>query len=74
MPVLAGNTRDEGKLFPPFLPLVGGASPASRLDDATRFTTMQNFNPDAATTADADCIIDPAYLPVDDAGHRLRRA
>ena len=25
-PILAGNTRDEGKLFPTLLPVVGGAA------------------------------------------------
>ncbi len=62
VPVLAGNTADEGKLFAPFLTLLGGP-PGFKISDATRFTMMQNFNPDApATLTEAD-ILDPAYLP-----------
>jgi para-nitrobenzyl esterase len=64
LPTVVGITRDEGKLFTPFLPLVGGPKPGIKIDDATRFTLMQNFDPDAATTLSADCIIDPAYLPI----------
>ncbi|HMA07326.1 MAG TPA: carboxylesterase family protein, partial [Ramlibacter sp.] len=62
VPVLAGNTADEGKLFAPFLTLLGGP-PGFKIPDATRFTMMQNFNPDApATLTEAD-ILDPAYAP-----------
>jgi para-nitrobenzyl esterase len=63
MPILVGNTADEGKLFAPFLTLLGGP-PGMIVNDATRFTMMLNFNPDAAPTlTDAD-ILNPAYLPV----------
>ena len=62
VPVLAGNTRDEGKLFAPFLTLLGGP-PGFKISDATRFTMMQNFNPDAPTTLTEADILDPAYLP-----------
>ncbi|MEO8656528.1 MAG: carboxylesterase family protein, partial [Ramlibacter sp.] len=41
VPVLAGNTRDEGKLFAPFLTLLGGP-PGFKISDATRFTMMQS--------------------------------
>ena len=62
MPVLAGNTAEEGKLFAPFLTLLGGP-PGFKVNDATRFNMMANFNPDApASLTEAD-IIDPAYLP-----------
>jgi para-nitrobenzyl esterase len=62
MPVLASNTADEGKLFAPFLALLGGP-PGFKISDATRFSMMANFNPDApATLTEAD-ILDPAYLP-----------
>jgi para-nitrobenzyl esterase len=63
VPFLASNVRDEAKLFASFLPLVGG--PAGLIvTDATRFTMMANFNPDAAPTlTDAD-LINAAYLPV----------
>ena len=62
VPVLAGNTRDEGKLFAPFLALLGGP-PGFKISDATRFTMMQSFNPDAPTTLTEADILDPAYLP-----------
>lgn len=62
MPVLAGNTAEEGKLFAPFLTLLGGP-PGFTISDATRFNMMMNFNPDApATITEAD-ILDPAYTP-----------
>ncbi|HJV59563.1 MAG TPA: carboxylesterase family protein [Albitalea sp.] len=64
VPVLAGNTAEEGKLFAPFLALFGGP-PGFKITDATRFAMMANFNPDApASLSEAD-IIDPAYLPSD---------
>jgi para-nitrobenzyl esterase len=67
VPTIAGNTRDEGKLFASLLPLFGGA-PGWKIDDAKRLTLMMNFDPDAAaqplTSAD---IIDTSYLPVDTA-------
>lgn len=63
MPVLAGNTAEEGKLFAPFLALLGG--PAGMIvTDAARFNTMFTFNPDAAPTLTAADILNPAYLPV----------
>lgn len=64
VPTVVGMTRDEGKLFTPFLPLVGGPKVGFKIDDATRFTMMQNFNPDAAPTLTSADIIDPVYLPV----------
>ncbi|MGO4391563.1 carboxylesterase/lipase family protein [Variovorax sp. M-6] len=64
VPTVVGMTRDEGKLFTPFLPLVGGTKVGFKIDDATRFTMMQNFNPDAAPTLTSADIIDPVYLPV----------
>jgi len=64
VPFLASNTRDEAKLFASFLPLVGGPAGGLIVNDATRFTMMANFNPDAAPTlTDAD-LINAAYLPV----------
>lgn len=63
VPVLAGNTADEGKLFAPFLALLGG--PAGMIvTDAARFNTMFTFNPDAAPTLTTADILNPAYLPV----------
>ena len=64
MPVLAGNTNEEGKLFAPFLTLLGGP-PGFRIDDATRFDLMAAFDPDAAPTLTEADILDPAYVPSD---------
>lgn len=66
VPVLAGSTAEEGKLFAPFLalaPALGGV-PGLIVNDATRFTMMANFNPDAAPTLSVNDLINPAYLPV----------
>lgn len=63
VPMLVGVTRDEGKLFAPFLSLFGG-KPGFRIDDATRFRLMRDFDPDAPTTLTSADIIDPSYLPV----------
>lgn len=66
MPVLAGITADEGKLFPTFLPLLGGPS-GFVMNDADRFKLFMNYRPDApAATAIGD-IIHPYYLPADTA-------
>ncbi|MDQ6679980.1 MAG: carboxylesterase family protein, partial [Pseudomonadota bacterium] len=63
VPVLASNTRDEAKLFPTFLPLVGG--PSGRLvTDAFLFSTQLSYNPDAAPTITLGQWIPAAYLPV----------
>lgn len=62
VPVLASNTAEEGKLFAPFLTLLGGP-PGFIMSDATRFSTMMNFNPDAPTTLTEANVINPAYLP-----------
>ena len=63
VPVLAGNTADEGKLFAPFLTLLGG-KPGHKISDADRFKLMTNFNPDAATALTSADILDGSYLPV----------
>ena len=66
VPVLASNTRDETKLFASYLalsPALGGM-PGLIVNDATRFTMMANFNPDAAPTLTVNDLINPAYLPV----------
>jgi len=64
VPTIAGNTREEGKLFASLLPLFGG-SPGWKIDDAARLTLMMNFNPDAAAqTLTSGDIIDASYLPV----------
>lgn len=63
VPTVVGITRDEGKLFAALLPLAGGSKPGIKIDDATRFAMMQNFDPDAATALTSADIIDPVYLP-----------
>lgn len=66
MPVLAGVTADEGKLFAPFLPLLGGPA-GFVMNDTDRFKLMMNYRPDApAATAIGD-IIHSYYLPADTA-------
>jgi para-nitrobenzyl esterase len=67
VPVLAGNTRDEGKSFPTFLTLFGG--PSGRLvNDATLFLTQFHYDPNAAPAITIDQWIHPFYLPVDTPG------
>ena len=64
VPMIAGNTREEGKLFASLLPAFGGAN-GWKIDDARRLTLMISFDPDAATqTLTSADIIDPSYLPV----------
>ena len=73
VPILAGMTRDEGKLFAPFLTLFGG--PAGMIiSDADRFRLMMNFDPDAPTELTSADILNPFYLPVDkpDTGYNAR--
>jgi para-nitrobenzyl esterase len=67
-PVLAGNTRDEGKLFPSFLPLVGGTGNARIVTDAQLVNTQINYKPDAAPQISIDQWIAASYLPVDKPG------
>ncbi len=63
VPVMAGNTRDEGKLFPTFLTLFGG--PSGRLvTDAQLFTIQYGYQPDAAPQITIDQWIPAVYLPV----------
>lgn len=64
-PVLAGNTRDEGKLFPSFLPLVGGTGNARAVTDAALFANHFSYNPDAPAQTTIEQWISPSYLPVD---------
>jgi para-nitrobenzyl esterase len=63
-PVLAGNTRDEGKLFPSFLPLVGGTGNARIVSDATLFANHFSYKPEAVPQTTVDQWIAPSYLPV----------
>ncbi|HEX7435855.1 MAG TPA: carboxylesterase family protein, partial [Caldimonas sp.] len=66
VPVLAGNARDEAKLFPTFLalaPAFGGIS-GRLVSDATLFSTQFSYNPDAAPTVAIGSWIPAQYLPV----------
>ncbi|HSW03509.1 carboxylesterase/lipase family protein [Aquabacterium sp.] len=66
VPVLAGNTRDEAKLFPSFLalsPALGGVS-GRLVSDATLFNTQFSYKPDAAPTVTVEQWIPAVYLPV----------
>lgn len=67
VPVMAGYTAEEGKLFAPLLAALGGR-PGFRIDDAARFRMMQSFDPDAPSGLGVADIIDAAYLPVDAPG------
>ena len=63
VPVLSGYTAEEGKLFAPFLVLLGG-KPGMKIGDAERFAMMQRFDPDAPSTLTAADILDASYLSV----------
>jgi para-nitrobenzyl esterase len=65
VPVLAGNTRDEGTLFAAFLatPSLGGLS-GRLIDDKTFFPIVTKNNPEAAPTTTVEQWIPAAYLPV----------
>jgi para-nitrobenzyl esterase len=63
VPVLAGNTRDEGKLFPTFLALLGG--PSGRLvTDKQLFDIQFAYAPDAPPQITIEQWIPVVYLPV----------
>ncbi|MEJ6022765.1 carboxylesterase/lipase family protein [Ramlibacter sp. PS4R-6] len=64
VPVLAGNTRDEGKLFPSFLPLVGGTGNARIVTDAQLFANHFSYNPNATPQTTVDQWLAASYLPV----------
>ncbi len=67
VPVLAGYTRDEGKLFAAALAasrLLGGVSGRS-MDDATSFALQFDYDPDAPPQTRIEDWIPDCYLPVD---------
>jgi len=64
VPILAGNTRDEGKLFPTLFPLVGGTGSGRLLNDATVFSTAFSYDPNAAPQSTLAQWIPPQYLPI----------
>jgi carboxylesterase type B len=63
-PLLVGNTRDEGKLFPTLFPLAGGTGSARLLNDATVFSIAFNYKPNGPATTTIEEWIPPSYLPV----------
>jgi para-nitrobenzyl esterase len=66
-PVLAGNTRDETKLFPSLFalrPALGGAS-GRLIDDAKVFEIAHRYDPDGPPTTRIEDWIPARYLPVD---------
>lgn len=67
VPVLAGNTRDESKLFPSLLamrPALGGIS-GRLLDDAAVFKLAHGYQPDAPPASRIEDWVPAQYLPVD---------
>lgn len=63
VPVLAGNARDEGKLFPTFLTLLGG--PSGRLvSDKQLFDIQYRYDPNAPAQIAIEQWIPSFYLPV----------
>ena len=67
MPVLAGMTAEEGKLFAPVLAQLGGPS-GFLMGDAQRFELMRTYQPDAPAALRLEDMIDPYYLPADTPG------
>jgi len=70
VPVLAGNTRDEGKLFPGLLalaPALGGVN-GRLLTDEQSFNIAFSYDPNAAPKTKLEDWIPAAYLPMDKPG------
>lgn len=67
VPVLAGTTAQEAKLFPSFLALLGGP-PGFIVTDAQLFDLLFNFDPNAPTLLTEADILNAAYVPSDTAG------
>ncbi|MGF6528210.1 carboxylesterase/lipase family protein [Variovorax sp. PvP013] len=65
VPVLASTTREEGKLFPSFLPRVGGTVNGRIVTDAQLFANHFSYDPDGPARTTVEQWIAPAYLPVD---------
>ena len=65
VPVLAGTTRDEGKLFASQLATIGlNLKDPWKVKGAQRFSMMFDFDPDAAPRLTVKDIIHGDYLPV----------
>jgi carboxylesterase type B len=63
VPMLVGNTRDEGRLFPTLLPLAGGTGSGRLIDDATVFSIVNKYDPNAAPQSTLEQWIPAGYLP-----------
>ena len=63
VPILAGNTREEGKFLYSAFPFVGGNGSGRLISDATAFSIALNYNPDAAPQTTLAAWIPPQYLP-----------
>lgn len=68
VPILAGNTAEEGKLFQALFPLLPGRKPGFIISDPVRFSLMMNYKADEPATVGLSDLIDPSYLPVNTAG------
>ncbi len=70
VPVLAGNTRDEGKLFPTLLALAPGLGGVSGrlLNDRQTFDIAARYDPDAPPQTRIEDWIPKAYLPTNTPG------
>ena len=65
LPLLVGNTKDEGTLFANlFGSVTGSGIPGFKPADYERFGLQFNFNPDAAPTLTEADLINAAYLPI----------
>ncbi len=62
VPVLAGTTAEEGKLFPGFLTLLGGPT-GFKITDVELFQHLTNFNPDAPALLTEGDILTAFYVP-----------
>ena len=70
VPVLAGTTRDETKLFPQLFairPALGGVS-GRLLDDAAVFALAYRYDPEAPAATRIEDWVPPAYLPANAPG------
>lgn len=65
VPILAGNTAEEGKLFQSLFPLIPGRKPGFIISDANRFALMMNYKADAPAAVTLSDLIDASYLPPD---------
>jgi para-nitrobenzyl esterase len=65
VPMLIGNTRDEGTLFANLFGTFTGQGLGFKPTDYERFGLQYNFNPDAPVTLTEADLINTPYLPVD---------